>query len=98
MNKDYAGPDAHLTKKDYADALQVGNASNILGVTSSFQDVLRSLREEMCLRGIFGSNWVSEHPITQMYACQIMLLSTGRDLSLEVFYEEAQEYVRLRAV
>lgn len=69
-----------LTQDDYREALRVLDAVNLSGVVYSFSKVLPRIWEEAKERGE-GTDYVNQHPISQLYAAKIMDLAGLRTVA-----------------
>ncbi len=78
---------AMLTKDDYQNALWSQDACNLSGIVRSFHLMLERVWEEARAKGE-GTDYVNSHPVSRLFAEQIMHLSKGCD------YSDAYAYVR----
>lgn len=66
-----------LSKKQYVDAIQVQDASNIMGVMNSFVILLDLIESEMEVREPGSKLELNRHPLCVMYTSKILSLSKG---------------------
>jgi len=78
------------SKDDYEEALSSQTACNLGALVHSFDRVITKLQFEARIFG-HGTDWINQHPITRLYAEQIMFLSSKRD------YSEAASYCEKRS-
>jgi len=79
-----------LSKDDHEEALISQTACNLGALVHSFNRVITKLQFEARIFG-HGTDWINQHPITRLYAEQIMFLSSKRD------YSEAASYCEKRS-
>lgn len=68
------------------EAIMVQDASNILGVTNGMAEAVREIREN----GVFATDDIARHPITQMWASKVHDLA-GMGLSNSDRYGKAYD-------
>jgi len=68
--------DEQLTPHDYQSALDAQSACNLSGLVFSFASVIKRIWAEARAGG-HGTDWVNRHPISRLYAEQIMHLAAG---------------------
>lgn len=71
---------ARTVKELAAEALQVQNASNLLGISLSFNKMLTDLREH-----VSGSHQLERHPITRLYAHKLASMAAVESVDLEMY-------------
>lgn len=78
---------------DFADAVLVQSAPNIVGIASSFAEITRILIKETQVTGVhLGTDWLNRHPICYLYAVQVASLSGVNPLSSN--YAENLEFCK----
>jgi len=96
---DYTGEDPELTHLDYRLALDSQSAPNLLAITVAYAEVMKKLRLAGQRRHQ-GSEWSHQHPISVLYATQIIFLARNTGPLLEggqVTYYDAHKYCTDRA-